>query len=369
MKPRVLLVSLALAVLQPATPAWAGAGHAHDEPAPAAQADGPRRLADGSVFLPKPTQRQIGLRTQPLQTAELPHTQALAGRVLMHPNAGGRVQALQDGRLHPGPGGFPSLGQAVRKDELLAYVVTGADALGRASQAAQLAQLRAERQLAEQRLARLAELSDTVPRRDLDAARSTAASLAAQIAALESSGHARDALRAPVAGVIASSNALAGQVVTAGELVFEVMDPTRLHIEALTYEPEQARDVAGASLAVGTRQVPLRFIGAARSLREQALPLLFEGDDPALQQLALGQPVRVFVHSASRTRGLRVPQAAVVKNAANQSIVWIKQAPEHFEPRPVTLVALDGVSVALTSGVQDGERVVVQAAGLLNQIR
>ena len=29
-EPRVLLVSLALAVLQPATPAWAGAGHEGD---------------------------------------------------------------------------------------------------------------------------------------------------------------------------------------------------------------------------------------------------------------------------------------------------------------------------------------------------
>ena len=64
-----------------------------------------------------------------------------------------------------------------------------------------------------------------------------------------------------------------------------------------------------------------------------------------------------------------MPAASLMKNAANQSVVWVKTAPEHFEPRPVTFVALDGVSVAVTSGLQDGDRVVTQAATLINQIR
>jgi hypothetical protein len=62
----------------------------------------------------------------------------------------------------------------------------------------------------------------------------------------------RDALVAPVSGVIASSNAVAGQVVDARELVFEVVDPTRLRIEALAYDAAVVSDVAGATLALGT---------------------------------------------------------------------------------------------------------------------
>ena len=48
-------------------------------------------------------------------------------------------------------------------------------------------------------------------------------------------------------------------------------------MEALAYDPTLAADVAGAAIAVGGHSLPLRFLGAARSLREQALPLLARG--------------------------------------------------------------------------------------------
>lgn len=369
MKVNFLISTVCLALLSLTTPSWAGEGHDHGEAAPLSSGNGPQRRPDGSVFLPKPAQHQIGVRTLPVSSGELPRAQELAGKVVMDPNAGGRVQALLAGRLEAGPRGFPRVGQTVQKGEVLAYVAVSSDAIERASQAAELAQLRAARQLAEQRMARLRELSDTVPRKDIEAAASEVASLSAQIAALNSGVNGRDPLVAPVSGVIASSNAVAGQVVDARELVFELVDPTRLHIEALAYDLNLAGDVASASLAVGEQRVALSFIGAARSLREQALPMLFQGKGQALAHLAVGQPVRVFVQSASHIRGLRVPAAALMKNAANQNVVWVKTAPEHFTPRPVTFSVLDGESVAVTSGLQDGDRVVIQAASLINQIR
>ena len=46
-----------------AAPAFAGDGHDHGDSGPAANANGPQRQPDGSVFLPKPAQRQLGIRT------------------------------------------------------------------------------------------------------------------------------------------------------------------------------------------------------------------------------------------------------------------------------------------------------------------
>src|SRR5690606_4578392 len=105
------------------------------------------------------------------------------------------------------------------------------------------------------------------------------------------------------------------------------------------------------------------------SLREQALPMLFAGEHPALAQLAVGQPVKVFVHGSQTLEGLAVPATALVKNAANQDIVWVKREAERFEPRVVTFGALDGVDVAIESGLQSGDRVVTRGASLINQIR
>lgn len=374
----LLAITLALCAALAST-AWAGPGHDHGDAPPAATGNGPRRLPDGSVFLPKPSQRQMGVRTSPVELAPLARTTTLPGRVVMDPAAGGKVQALLAGRLQPGPKGLPQLGQAVQRGEVLAYVEPATGTLERAGQQAQLAELRASHALAAKRLARLHELADTVPRKDIDAAESEVASLQARIGAVGGGLQARDALVAPVSGVIASANAMAGQVVDARELVFEVVTPQRLQVEALAYDPALAAEVAGAAIAVGGHSVPLRFLGAARSLREQALPLLFApaAPDPAkagvapasLAGVAVGQTLEVHVQHRTQLQGLRVPSTALAKNPANETIVWVKTAAEQFAPRVVTAAPLDGSSVAVTAGLAAGDRVAVQGANLINQVR
>ncbi len=365
---RALIASAVLAMT--ALPvAQAGEGHDHGGGAAAPSANGPQRLPDGSVFLPKPAQRQLGVRTLTTVSAELPRSVELAGRVLMDPNAGGKVQPLNAGRIEPGPRGLPSAGQVVRKGEVLAYVVPSSAPIERSNQASQLAELRAAKSLADKRVARLKELADTVPRKDIEAAESESASLAERIAAIGGGLATREALVAPVAGVIASAYAVAGQVVDARELVFEIVDPGRLRIEALAFDPALAANVGSATLAVGKQRVPLSFVGAARSLREQALPLSFRAQGEALNSLAVGQPVQVFVQTKDKVKGQAVPVAALMKNPANQTIVWVKTAAERFEPRTVTTEALDGVNVAVIAGLKAGDRVATQGATLINQVR
>lgn len=349
--------------------AHAGEGHDHGDAPAAPRANGPQRQPDGSVFLPKPAQRQLGVRTVATEAAELPRTVELSAKVLMDPNAGGKVQPLNAGRIEPGPRGLPNPGQAVRKGEVLAYVVPSAAPIERSNQTAQLAELRAAKALADKRLARLQELADTVPRRELEAVESEAASLTARIAAVGSGLSTREALVAPVSGVIASAHAVAGQVVDARELVFEIVDPQQLRIEALAFDAALASNIGGATMAVGEKRVPLTFVGASRSLREQALPLSFRAQGAVLNQLAVGQPMRVFVQTREKVKGISVPVASLMKNPANQTIVWVKTAPERFEPRAVTIEPLDGVNAAVTSGLAPGDRVATQGATLINQVR
>jgi membrane fusion protein, heavy metal efflux system len=250
----VLLITLCLGVT---TPSQAGDGHDHG-PAPAApNAQGPQRLPDGSVYLPKPAQRQLGVRTLLVEAADLPRSFEMNGKVVMDPNAGGKVQPLHAGRITPGPRGLPNPGQAVRKGEVLAFVEPSAAPIERSNQAAQWADLRAAKALADKRVARLKELADTVPRKDIEAAESEAQSLAERSAALGAGLSSREALVAPVSGVVATANVVAGQVIDARELLFEIVDPTRLRVEALAFDVALASDIGSASLAVGGVRVPL----------------------------------------------------------------------------------------------------------------
>jgi len=347
-------------------PAWAGPGHDHGDEAAPVTAGGPQRQPDGAVFLPKAAQRQMGVRTLPVNGAALPRSQELQGLVVMDPNAGGKVQATQAGRLVAPPQGLPNLGQRVQRGQVLAYVEPAAGALERSTQNAQVAELKSQLGLAEKRQVRLQALSDTVPKREIEAAEAEVAGLKARIAALGQGLSGREALVAPVGGVIAASNAVAGQVVDARELVFEVVDPARMRIEALAYDVATAADVGAAFLvAPGVQPQTLRFLGSATRLREQALPMNFGGG----QGLALGQAVRVVVQSRTTVKGHAVPAQALMKNPANQTIVWVKQAPERFVPKVVLTQALDGAQVAVTQGLEDGDRVVVQGATLVNQVR
>ncbi len=362
------VVAAGLAVPMDAT---AGPGHDHGEEAASAGGNSPKRQPDGSVFLPKPSQRQLGVRTVVTEEKALPKTVELTGRVVADPNAGGKVQPTQAGRIEPGPRGLPQLGQAVRKGETLAVVRASNAAIERANQVAQTAELKANLDLARKRVARLEQLEGTVAQKDIDAARAEADSLAQRLAAVGASVNATEALLAPVSGVIAAANVVAGQVVDAREVLFEIVDPARLMVEASAFDAALLGNIASASASAtpGT-SVALRFVGAGRTLREGAIPLQFstsaaQGAVP----LAVGQPVKVIVQTRETVKGFAVPTGAVVKNPSNQDMVWVHTGAEVFQPRPVRAIALDGATVSVVDGLKAGDRVVTQGAPLVNQVR
>src|SRR3990167_3034883 len=86
---RLAWLGVVLALVGPLT-AQAGEGHDHGGAPAAPSANGPHRQPDGSAFLPKPAQRQLGVRTMVAAEAELPRSVELNGKVLIDPNAGGK---------------------------------------------------------------------------------------------------------------------------------------------------------------------------------------------------------------------------------------------------------------------------------------
>lgn len=370
---RVLLLSAGLAFVG-ASPAGPGhdhgdGGHEHGESA-APTGDGPRRQPDGRVFLPKLSQRQLAIRTQVTVLDTLPRAVALSGRVGYDPSAGGRVQASVTGRLAAGPSGLAALGQRVRKGQVLGIVRPVQNSLETVNQRAAAADARARLGVADARLKRLEQLDGVVSQREIEQARADVESLHAQVRAL-SGGLEGEVLVSPVSGVVAAATGVVGEIVDARETLFEVVDPRRLRVEAVAYDPAIVADIAIAFASVKSGQsLPLKFVGAGRSLRDGALPVQFHIDaGPDNDALAVGQPIRVIAQSGQKFSAVRVPSTAVVKNASNLDIVWVHTQPEIFEPRVIRWQPLDGASVAVESGIQADERVVVQGAPLLNQVR
>lgn len=365
------IITLLFALSWLPSTASAHGGHDHgDEKAPlSANEDRPQRLPDGTLFLPKPSQRTLGIRTARVSTQSLPKVIELAGKVVLDPHLGGQVHSLIAGRIESHGGhGLPIPGTQVKKGEILAWVVPSAGRIERFGQAALLGELKASRELASKRLTRQQTLTDIIPRKDIETTESELQSLDKRIAAISAGLSGREALISPVSGVIASSNAVIGAVVEPKELVFEVLDPDSLHIEATAYDPIQANDIATAHIAPGDISVPLKFVGAAGRLREQSQILLFERHAPK-SGLTLGLPLKVQIHTRTKIQGIPLLAKALSRNSANEIIVWIKQSPEHFVSRVVQTLPFDGIQVMVTQGLEDGERVVIQGAGLISQIR
>lgn len=354
---------------KPKTPAVGGVPAAPANSGIPAASASPVRLPDGSIFVPKPAQRLLGIRTVLGEPRDIAKTVEINGQISVDPNFSGRVQSSQSGRIAAPGGGFPAIGRKVSKGQILAYIEPAANSIEKGNQQAQLAELASNLGLAERRAQRLQQLVGSLPQKEIDAARAEVTSLRARKAAVSGSLFQREALRAPVSGVISQAGVVAGQVVEAREVLFEIVDPARLWVEAVAYDTTLSGQVAGASgMTAGNQPLTLAFIGQSYQLREQALPMQF-AVKPPLPILSVGQPVKVFVQTRQAIRGIPVPQGSVMKNSSGETIVWVHASAERFMPKKVKVQAVDANTVAVLEGLHDGDRVVTQGAALLTQIR
>ena len=331
--------------------------------------DAPQRLADGSLLVPKAVQRRLGLRTIQVRSSTLSASVELNGTVLADPATGGIIQAPFMGAVQPGPKGMPIAGRKVIKGDILVYLRPVSSAIDRGNQQAQRAELDALITIAQQKLTRYEQIANTIPRQDIDTVRIEYAALQKRRNAVAASIDEVLPLRAPASGVLSSTKSiLAGQIVDARETLFEVIDPKRLVVEALAYDPAISSILQSASALAGESTVPLQFTGSGYQLREQALPLLFRVL-PSATSLAVGQRLNVIVRTSNGIRGIALPRQALVKGNAGELTVWVHTDAERFVVRRIRIQPLDAQSVAVVDGLHESDRVVTEGASLLSQVR
>ncbi len=354
----------------------AGAAFAHsgaddgDGPAPAGASDMPRRLPDGSVAMPKDAQRLLAVRTILAAKTQSARTVQVIGQIIADPATAGRVQSTQSGRVQPAEGGeLAHVGQAVQKGDALATVIPVISGVDRGGLQAQVADLDAQTRIAQQKVTRLNGLVGSVAGKEIDDARAELAGVRARRAALSATLVQGEVLRASVSGVVSVASVTTGQVVESRDVLFEIVDPRRLWVEAIAFDPAIANQMKSAS-AKTTDGTPLtvKFVGRGLTLRQGATSLQFQIENPP-DSLAVGAPVIVIANVAAQESGFALPRTAVVRMPNGGSAVWDHVTAERFVPRPVRLQPLDGANVLVLAGLKPEQRIVVQGADLLNQVR
>jgi hypothetical protein len=336
----------------------------------------PQRLSDGSLFIPKSVQRQLGIRTQLATTEALSATVELNGKIIADPDTGGRVQATFAGTIQATEKGMPALGRKVAKGEVLAYLLPIDSAIERGNQRANLADLEAQLDIVSRKLARYEQLASVVPVKELESTRIERDSLKRRLGFVSASLNAKEPLRASASGTISASYVVAGQVVDAKEVLFDIVDTSRLAVEALAYDTSISSQLKSATAIVsqssGTDDsfgFDLNYLGSGQQLRDQALPMLFKVKNIQKNNLAVGQPVKVIVRTQQNIQGASVNRAAIGKNKSGETMVWVHKEAERFVALRVSQQSLDGNTVAITKGLHDGDRVVIVGTALLSEVR
>jgi len=360
------VILLALLPLATPTIVWADAAPGLSTPVVAAR-DISQRFPDGALFVPKPTQRILGLRT--IFTEQRAHRRAieLPGRVIPDPNASGLVQAAVGGRLVPPQDGFKPLGTPVKAGDVLAYVRPPIDSADLTTQQQQARELDQQISVVSRKVERLRAIEKIIARGQLEDAELELKGLHERRANLERANKEPEPLVAPVSGVIAASNAVAGQMAVPNSIIFQIVDPARLWVEALSFEP-QSTSGAAQGLFAGGRTIELNYVGTGLADRNQSVPVHFSIRGEA-GGLRAGQFLTVLATTTTDRAGIAVPREAVLRGANGQSIVYEHSNAERFVPREVRIEQLDAERVLIVAGVEAGKRVVTQGAELLNQIR
>lgn len=362
-------LGVALLTIGVTSSAQAHEGHSHDPEPVQAGGNAPRRLPGGEVIVPKPSQRLLGVRTALAARQSAVEGRELIGTVIADPSAAGQVQAPMDGQIELTGRGIAFVGQRVEAGEVLAMLSPTMPVFDRGSLQQLTAEVEGKLIIAEQKLARLTRIAGVVAQREIDDTTAELNALREQKRVLAPKSAEKLELKAPVGGVIAIANVHAGKVVSARDTLFEIVEPKRLWIEAIGIGGHDETDVTAAhAVDAEGHSIPLSYIGRSPTLRQQSLPILFRVEDTH-EALTIGTTLKVFMQGVDRREGIVLPDAAVVRGANGLPLVWVKVGAERFQPMPVRTVPLDGANVLVTAGLEEGSRVVVAGAELINQIR
>jgi RND family efflux transporter MFP subunit len=323
-----------------------------------------------------------------MQVDEQARREVIVVPATIEPRTGGSVdvRATAAGRI--ASGGDRAIGSRVASGETLAELVVRNERVGESPiLRLELSNAEAELRLAEQTLARVERVATAgaVPARRLDEARVARDTAAARVKIAqeqlrhlelsrsgEGTGEAgeRVVVRAPIAGVIAESSAVAGATVDAGQMLYRIVTLDRVHVVGAVPEQHlsQVQDVEAAEVVVPGLD-PLRTtrrvsVGRVVDREARSVPIVFALDAPP-PAVAIGQAVSLRLIGTGSSEGVTIPANAVVDDAG-QPIVFVQAGGESFERRPVRLGGpREGGYVHIVSGLDAGERIVSRGAHLV----
>lgn len=333
-------------------------------------------------------QKQVGLKVTPAAVESLNEFIEVTGTVQPIDRQVGHIRPLASGRLQEI---FAKVGDRVSAGQPLAQLDTiEAGDLGSQYLAAEadLKKLQAQHAMALKQLERNRHLVEigAASQKDLESSQAEEEALQSSINAQESvtSGlsvrmrrlgvdsenprtSSLTAIRSPFAGVVIKAAAAPGEVVDPTSELFQVADLSRVWVQADVYEKDIGRIRAGQMASISVDTYPgetfggkMTYIGDILDPQTRTVKVRCEVPNPGTK-LKLDMFASVRLPTTFAKRALAVPTAAV-QQVENDKVVFVQRDSTHFEKRVVQLGKTAGDWIEITSGLQNGEKVVSQEA-------
>ncbi|SKA34854.1 membrane fusion protein, cobalt-zinc-cadmium efflux system [Enhydrobacter aerosaccus] len=174
------------------------------------------------------------------------------------------------------------------------------------------------------------------------------------------------AVTAPLAGTVVERTAVLGEYAQAYQPLFAVADLSTVWVEASLYERDLAGVAVGAAATVRLGAYPgRRFDGTVTYIGN----ILDKETRTAMARIEVANPdgllkpglfANVEIARPGRRAVLRVPEEAVLL-LQGQMTVFVAEG-EGFVPRPVEIASRGGGWIVVRSGLEAGDRVVVDGA-------
>lgn len=326
----------------------------------------------------------------------------VVGVVTVHPQTvaltvelPGRLESLRTADVRAQVGGIIQKrlfqeGSYVRAGQPLYQIDSSTYEANLESARAQLATAQATLAKADADLARYKPLvaADAISKQEYDAAvtakRSAEAGVKAAQAAIKSAGISlnRSRITAPISGFIGQSKVSEGTLLNAGDTTvlatIRQTNPMYVHVtQSATDVMKLRRQIAEGKLlaADGVIAVGIKFddgtvypekgrlLFADPTVNESTGQITLRAAVPNDQNILMpGLYVRVLMDQVAVDNAFIVPQQAVTRGA--KDTVMIVNAQGGMEPREVTVAQQQGANWIVTSGLKDGDKVVVEGISI-----
>lgn len=379
MRARLLLAALAVVI--------GGCGKGGSQTNAASQKEAPPAgKRAGEVVLDEVRQRNAGIVVEAASSRMLTEAIEATGKLAPDQERTWRVGALSAGRVAEMR---VNVGDSVRKGEIIAAIYSHEVHESRA--AYRRAETEVQRALAAEqhalrvrdRARRLFDLK-AASREQVDAAENEYRNAQAQVASARTDvertrhhltefldvaleGDDNVPVRAPASGLVTDRKVTPGTVVSPGDEIATITDPSSIWMIASVNEADLSHLRAGQPVRVKVRAWPDQpFTGRILRLGEQL--------DPTTRTLQVrvglsnpGGRLKPEMYATAEIQSSRGREALLVADTAVQEVsghkvVFVQTAPGRYETRPVETGRNQGGLVEIAAGVKAGEQVVVKGA-------